>query len=204
MENKSQIENTILNIFQLLAHTYKSEFKNTHPDDLKAEMKVWMHLLGCYDPNLVQRAIITFINTDTKGFSPKIGQIKEIMFNMKYEFPQFEDLWCIFEECNRLSYSAVKCWNELPDILQKLISIPNMKEFSMISSEYQKAKFKECIEIRYSKYKEDMRIEFSDNWIFEKQKEEKVRLLDSDYKPKRFKFVFVPEKNEYTYVIVSD
>lgn len=204
MENKSQIENTILNIFQLLAHTYKSEFKNTHPDDLKAEMKVWMHLLGCYDPNLVQRAIITFINTDTKGFSPKIGQIKEMMFKLKYRFPDFEELWNIFVECNKYSYSSQKCWDELPEVLKEIVSVNSMYEFSFSTSDYLRSKFKESLEVRYEKYVDNLRIDFVDNWTQEKTIVEKVQLLDVNYKPKRYRLVFVPEQKEYTYVLVTD
>ena len=64
-------------ILAILQTAYPNFYRNASKEDAKAARKLWAKLFASEPYELVERAIHAYIASDTKGFPPSIGALKE-------------------------------------------------------------------------------------------------------------------------------
>ena len=62
-------------ILKAIGTYYPNFLTNTSPDEMKMRVKLWHVVLAKYDYSAVANALVNFVETDTKGYPPVIGQI---------------------------------------------------------------------------------------------------------------------------------
>lgn len=107
----------------MLRIAYPSLYQNADANDLNNAVKLWTAMFEEDDPGLVMAAAKAFIATDTKGFPPHIGAIKEKMRILtKTDMPTPMEAWGnVWKTMKKNRYDALKTFNELPPIVRSVI-----------------------------------------------------------------------------------
>ncbi|MDR1754781.1 MAG: hypothetical protein LBR74_07745 [Eubacterium sp.] len=115
----------------------KAAYSNFHKGDAELTVNLWQTLFADDDYRVVQAAVKIFIATDTKGFPPVIGQIKEKIANMTLPNELTEqEAWNIIRKAlNNCGYNYRKEWENLPESLRAMTSPGQMHEWSMMDSD---------------------------------------------------------------------
>ena len=95
---------------------------------------VWAQLFIDDPVDLVAAAVKSFIATDTKGFAPVVGQIKQIMVDLQTEEMTEQEAWALVRKAigNGL-YGSYEEFNALPPALQKVVGAPEqLSEWAMV------------------------------------------------------------------------
>lgn len=116
----------------ILKAAYPQYYKDYSKDDAIAAVNLWSEMFVNDDVNLVKAAVKALIATDTKGFPPVIGQVREKMYQLTNTDSDMteEEAWQMVKNACRY-YDPEKYFNELPEILKKLVGSPNqLREWS--------------------------------------------------------------------------
>lgn len=145
--NKSQT----LKLLATLKVAYPSFYQNAGTQELDDVVELWTAMFAEDDPQLVTAAAKAFIATDTKGYPPHIGAIKERMrFLTKEDMPTpleaWNGIWKTVAEHNGYVGDA---FNALHPIVRAIIgSVSTLRKWrempsetleSVISSNFQKS-----------------------------------------------------------------
>lgn len=106
--------------------------------DMESQLKVWSELFADDDLALVAVAVKALIATDTKGYPPHIGAVKEQMRKLTALDEMSEaEAWARIRQAIRNSgYEAREEFAKLPPVLQKLVgSASQLHEWAMIDSD---------------------------------------------------------------------
>ena len=76
--------------------------------DYYSLLNTWIKYMTKFSIDLIRSSIDFYILNDKTGYPPKIGSLVDVMFNLKYEVIDFEEIWLIFKKCNSLSASSKK------------------------------------------------------------------------------------------------
>lgn len=92
-------------------------------DDLDGVVSLWEAMFAEDDPKLVAAGVKAFIATDTKGFWPSIGQIKEKMRQITdEEVPTALEAWNnIWETVDRHHGKYLDAFNDLPPVVRSIL-----------------------------------------------------------------------------------
>ena len=124
-------------IMAILREAYPMYYKDKSKDELTASVNLWASMFAEDDPRLVQSAIKAWIATDTKGFPPVIGQIKDRMRKLT----ETEQM-CESEAWNLVSraigngfYNSVEEFAKLPPVIQKSVgSARQLQEWAQMDA----------------------------------------------------------------------
>lgn len=107
-------------ILHLINVNYPNAYARMTDADKEELITLWEMSFSKSDPNAVMQAVMQWISTDTKGFPPVIGQIKEIMMqSVKLPHIDAEEAWLICvknAKCNEATSSDN--YKELPMTIQ--------------------------------------------------------------------------------------
>lgn len=117
-------------VLAVLAAAYPQFYANKPKADIDIAVNLWARQFADTDYNLVGAAVDAFIASDTKGFPPAIGQIKEQIMRM-YErengLPSETEAWAMVKRAVRNGYYGYpKEWAKLPKIVQECIGEKEM------------------------------------------------------------------------------
>ena len=126
-------------VLAVLKVAYPAFYKDKSKQELTAVVNLWHRMFADDDAELVMAAVEAFIATDSKGFPPVIGAIKNKISELKRpdEMTEYEAWNLIKEAVSNGYYGAHEEFSKLPPILRRLIGSPNqLRTWAMMDSEH--------------------------------------------------------------------
>lgn len=123
-------------ILAVLKTAYPTFYKNMSDDEIEDVIDLWATMFADDEVRIVTEAVRAYIATDTKGFPPVIGQIKEKIQEITQ--PKMMTEMEAWERVKRAIsyYNASENFEELPPILQKVVGSPNtLREWALMDGE---------------------------------------------------------------------
>lgn len=113
-------------------------FPNYKPVDIDSAVEVWTDMLSGYTYEQISMALRVYIQTDTSGFAPSIGQLIDKVRNVTdaEELTEME-AWSLVSKALRNGYyGAEKEFEKLPLLVQKAVGEPSqLRNWSQTSME---------------------------------------------------------------------
>lgn len=115
-------------IMTLLQSIYPDSFRGFSNEMMKARAALWASVFQDDPPKLVQAAVQAWIATDTKGFLPVPGQIKEQLAILRDNGGlSDQDAWeLVIKALGNSSYGSVEEFAKLPTDVQRAVGSANM------------------------------------------------------------------------------
>ena len=109
---------------------YPQYYARQAPEEANAAVGLWQMMFAEDDARLVSAAVKAFIATDTKGFPPAIGQIKDKLDKLKAETNGGEltamEAWQVVRRAIGNSYyHAAEEFAKLPDTIRAVLGGPS-------------------------------------------------------------------------------
>lgn len=125
-------------IIRVLEAAYPMFYRNKTADDRRDALRLWYDMFAEDDGALVGAAVKAYIATNTNGFPPDIGQIKQRLVKLKH--PDMLDeaqAWAIVSRAiQRSAYHSAEEFEKLPPVIQAVVSSPSMlKSWAMSSGD---------------------------------------------------------------------
>ena len=113
-------------VMAILATAYPAFYSKQSKEEKVAAVNLWADLFADDDPDVVLAAVKSHIATDTKGFPPVIGQIKEQVTKLTQPPMMTEqEAWSlVIKAINNSGYHAGEEYEKLPPLLQRLVGSP--------------------------------------------------------------------------------
>lgn len=121
-------------IMTLLQSIYPDSFRGMTNDAAKLRVAIWQKTFDDDPAPLVQAAVQAYIATDTKGFAPVPGQIKEQIVRLQNpdELTGQEAWNLIAKALSNGIYGSTEEFAKLPPAVQKLVGSPAvLREWAM-------------------------------------------------------------------------
>ena len=120
---------TLLETKQCLAvlmQFYPQFHKGESPEEALTTAKMWQSMFPDDDGKLVLSAIKMFIASDSKGFPPSVGQIREKLVKLQNPYMLGEtEAWALVSKAIKNSgYHAQEEFAKLPPEIQRVVSRP--------------------------------------------------------------------------------
>lgn len=114
-------------VLGILRTVYKGSF-NCSDDEERLLVTIWQEIFADEPAILVQAAVKAYIATETRGFAPVPGQIKERIAILRNQGGLCEqDAWELVTNALRnSSYGSVEEFAKLPADIQRAVGSPNM------------------------------------------------------------------------------
>lgn len=156
----------------------QAAYPNYKPPDKTVAVNVWSEMLSDISYEQVSVAVKAYIQTDTSGFAPSIGNIRE---KVQFIFSEEDDLnesaaWEIVWRaiCNS-GYHAEEEYNKLPPIVQRAVGSPRqLREWGLMENIDGKS-----IVVLQSNFQRVFRIEKEREKERKKLSQNIVRLMDT-------------------------
>lgn len=156
----------------------QAAYPNYKPPDKTVAVNVWSEMLSDIPYEQVSIAVKAYIQTDTSGFAPSIGNIRE---KVQFIFSEEDDLnesaaWEIVWRaiCNS-GYHAEEEYNKLPPIVQRAVGSPRqLREWGLMENIDGKS-----IVVLQSNFQRVFRIEKEREKERKKLSQNIVRLMDT-------------------------
>lgn len=156
----------------------QAAYPNYKPPDKTVAVNVWAEMLSDIPYDQVSVAVKAYIQTDTSGFAPSIGNIRE---KVQFIFSEEDDLnesaaWSIVWRaiCNS-GYHAEEEYNKLPPIVQRAVGSPRqLREWGLMENIDGKS-----IVVLQSNFQRVFRIEKEREKERKKLSQNIVRLMDT-------------------------
>lgn len=109
---------------------YPQYYARQSPEEANAAVGLWQMMFADDEAKLVSAAVKAFIATDTKGFPPAIGQIKDKLDKLKAEANGGEltamEAWQLVRRAiGRSYYHAEEEFRKLPDTIRAVLGGPS-------------------------------------------------------------------------------
>lgn len=125
-------------ILAILKTAYPAFYKDMSDEEIDDVINLWAAMFQDDNVKVVTEAVRAYIATDTKGFPPVIGQIKEkIAIIMQSQTQTMTEMEAWQRVKAAISYyNASENFEELPPILQKIVGSPNvLREWALMDGE---------------------------------------------------------------------
>jgi hypothetical protein len=113
-------------------------YPNYKPNDLSETVDVWNMMLENYSYEQVSVALKAYINSDTSGFAPSIGQLigKIQTISQPQELDGMAAWGLVSKALRNGTYGAAEEFNKLPPLVRQAVGMPdNLKNWA--TSDYQ-------------------------------------------------------------------
>lgn len=110
-----------------LLMTIQTFYPNYRVENKEFTINAWYTIIGDYDYKLMEKALRTYITTDTSGFAPNIGQLLDKLHAIQnpQELNEME-AWSLVSKALRNGYyGAVEEFDKLPPLVQKAVGSPD-------------------------------------------------------------------------------
>lgn len=114
----------------ILRAAYPRFYVGMTREDASAALNLWHGFFADDDASLVSDAVKAFIASDTKGFPPVVGQIREKLNVINQAVHGFEltpqNAWGLVKRAMKDSaYHSAERFSELPDVVQEVVGSPS-------------------------------------------------------------------------------
>ena len=127
-----------LDLLSVLKAAYPNFYKDMTRKDADHVIDLWTEMFKDEPVQLVALAVKRHIATDTKGFPPHIGAIKDAIVKIQQPEEMTElEAWNIINDALRNSlYNSQKEFDKLPPVIQRLVGSPNqLREWAQMDSD---------------------------------------------------------------------
>lgn len=113
-------------IMDILSTAYPMFYAGNEAPDPRKVMALWASMFANDPVDLVAAAVKALIATDTKGFPPHIGAVKEKLRQIteKQQASPAEAWAVVWRAVQRSSYNSRREFEKLPDELKRLVGSP--------------------------------------------------------------------------------
>lgn len=126
-----------LQVMAIIRQFYPRYYHDMSREAAQIAARMWQDMFADDDGKLVYAAVKAFIASDTKGFPPSVGQIREKL--VKLQNPDMlseNEAWSLVLRAIRNSaYHAVEEYAKLPPDIQRVVHHPSMLKAWAMSSE---------------------------------------------------------------------
>ena len=127
-------------VIELLGYVrvaFPNSFTRQTPADLQALVNLWYRHFKDDDYKLVQCAVDSIIATDTTGFAPSIGKIKEMINKLLAPDIMTEQEACyVYDALRNSIYNSLDEFEKLPDVVKSAVGSPSqLREWAVLPSE---------------------------------------------------------------------
>ncbi|NYB74844.1 hypothetical protein HZF24_11915 [Sedimentibacter hydroxybenzoicus DSM 7310] len=126
-----------LGILSVLKSAYPAFYKDISKQEAENIVNLWAEMFAADDFNTVKAAVKAHIASDTKGFPPVIGQIKEKLNIITSPAQMTEqEAWShVSRAIKNSAYHAAEEFDKLPEILKKVVGGPSqLKDWALTES----------------------------------------------------------------------
>lgn len=111
-----------LQVMALLKAVYPAYYRDMTRKDADAVVNVWSDMFTDEPVQLVAAAVKRLIASDTKGFPPVIGQVKEQIYRLTHKIEMTEqEAWALVSKAiSNSSYNSVREFEAMPAQLQAI------------------------------------------------------------------------------------
>ena len=127
-----------LAIMGVLKAAYPQYYRDMKRSDAESVVSLWAEMFKDEPVNVVAVAVKAYIASDTKGFPPHIGAIKDAIAKIKAPKSMTEqEAWLLVKNATRNGlYGSAEEFEKLPPICQKLVGSPSqLREWAMMDSD---------------------------------------------------------------------
>ncbi len=116
-----------LDLLAVMQAAYPNFYKGMNRQQADAVVDLWATMFAEEPAQIVAMAVKAHIASDTKGFPPHIGAIKEAIGKLlQPETMTEQEAWSLVDKATRnAAYEAEKEFSKLPPLAQKLVGSPN-------------------------------------------------------------------------------
>lgn len=109
-----------------LMQEIEARYPTFAPSNPRKTVDVWLEEFEDFPYEVVLAGVKTFASTDTKGYPPSIGQVKDKMFSLAtMSMPNVNESWDMVQRAIADStYHAEERFEKLPPLLQKVVGSP--------------------------------------------------------------------------------
>lgn len=125
-----------MRIMAIIKQVYPRYYAQQTKEDLQVAVNLWSDMFKDDDGTLVLAAVKAFVATDTKGFPPSIGQIKNRLVRLKSpDMPDESEAWSqVYKAVKNSAYHAKEEFEKLHPVVQRVVGNPEMlKNWSMLT-----------------------------------------------------------------------
>lgn len=122
----------------IIRQFYPRYYHETSREDAQIAARMWQDMFSEDDGKLVYAAVKAFIASDTKGFPPSVGQIREKLVKLQNPDALSEnEAWSLVLKAIRNSaYHAAEEYEKLPPDIQRVVHHPSMlKSWAMTADD---------------------------------------------------------------------
>ncbi len=147
-----------MGVMAILKAAYPLYYKDKSKEELTSVVNLWTELFANDDINLVKAAVKRHIATDTKGFPPVIGQIKQSLVKIVEPNELSEqEAWNLVSKAIRNSaYHATEEYEKLPELIKQIVTPLELSEWAKIEK-------KETIQVVASNFMRSYTVKLSSN-----------------------------------------
>ena len=123
-------------VMAVLKAAYPNYYRDMKRSDAEGIVELWASMFQDEPAGLVAAAVKGHIATDTKGFPPHIGAIKEAIAKLVQPMmTEAEAVSAILKAASNGTYGAEKEFSLLPPVLQRLVGGPGrLKEWAAMEA----------------------------------------------------------------------
>lgn len=109
-----------------LMQEIEARYPNFAPSNPSKTVDVWMEEFEEFPFEVVLAGVKTFASTDTRGFPPSIGQVKDKIFSLAtMNTPNVNEAWDLVQRAIADStYHAEERFEKLPPLIKKVVGSP--------------------------------------------------------------------------------
>lgn len=128
----------IVEMFAYIKVAFPNSYKNITDEDKKAVYKLWYRHFECFPNDVVMSAVDAIIASDSSGFAPTVGKIKEMI--QRITTPPSIDAdqaWSMVSKALRNGiYGAEEEFSKLPPEVQAGVGSPSqLREWAKMDSD---------------------------------------------------------------------
>lgn len=125
-------------VMAILSAAYPGFYSKQTKDEKLAAVNLWADLFEDDPPDVVLAAIKAHIATDTRGYPPVIGQIKEQVTRLTQppQMTEAEAWGIVYGAICNSGYHAQQEYDALPPLLQRLVGSPaQLRDWSQMDAD---------------------------------------------------------------------
>lgn len=122
----------VVKIIFAIKNTYPNWMPNATEKDLGEVANAWSFILEDYEAVDVLYALKGYATTTNSGFAPSVNQLIDCIHKPEEaSYPTEVEAWGMVRKAiNNGTYNSVKCWEALPEIVQKAVTPDNIREWA--------------------------------------------------------------------------
>ena len=128
----------MLMVMAVIKEFYPAFHKDKTPEQIQVSVSLWHEMFKDDDGNQVLAAVKAFVATDTKGFPPSVGQIKQRLVQLNApDMPDEAEAWTqVYKAIQNSGYHSKEEFDKLHPVVQRVVGRPEvLKAWGMLSVE---------------------------------------------------------------------